>query len=29
MAQVLFYDDILSDEDVLTVEGLIEAKWGV
>ncbi len=29
MAQVLFYDDILSDGDVLTIEGLIAAKWGV
>ena len=29
MAQVLIYDDILSDADVLTIEGLLSAKWGV
>lgn len=29
MAHCLIYDDALSDEDIVTIEGLLSAKWGV
>lgn len=29
IAQVLMYDDVLSDSDILTVESLLSVKWGV